>query len=110
MPVSSEQVDIVLRELLWKPTAANRTHMRKALDTAFAASPLMPVPGWQPIATGPTDGTSVLVWDSDFQYVASVWWHEDGVPVWFNGDVRVYATHWMPLPAAPALPTPPEDA
>ncbi len=54
---------------------------------------------WLPIVTAPTDETPVLLWNGwshDMGYVA---WHDhDDKPVWFNGDVTVDATHWMPLP------------
>jgi hypothetical protein len=58
--------------------------------------------GWQPIETAPKDGTDMLVYQNGCFDVASVWWIDDnGDAVWFNGDVVVYPTHWMPLPDPP---------
>lgn len=57
---------------------------------------------WQPIETAPADGTEFLAF-SDGSY--DVAWcgrdKEDGSPNWFNGDVSVRPTHWMPLPEPP---------
>jgi hypothetical protein len=55
---------------------------------------------WQPIETAPREGL-ILVWDGYACDVAETLWESDGAPVWFNGDVTVNATHWMPLPAGP---------
>lgn len=61
---------------------------------------------WKLIETAPKDG-EVLVWDGSGFHVASVWWiGDDGVPVWFNGDAAVSATHWQPLPDPPVNPNP----
>ena len=57
---------------------------------------------WQPIETAPKDGTMFLVWPGDEEHATAYW--EDGV--WrlccccANTDAE--ATHWMPLPPAPA--------
>lgn len=57
---------------------------------------------WQPIETAPRDGTRILVVSGGWHDVAYVGWNDDdGEPVWFNGDVPVQASHWMPLPAPP---------
>jgi hypothetical protein len=56
---------------------------------------------WQPIETAPRDGTEILVWGGGHD-VASVWWQDGDEDVWFNGDVIVHPTHWMPLPKPPA--------
>jgi hypothetical protein len=58
--------------------------------------------GWQSIETAsPEVGTDMLVYGNGFFNVASVGWIDDYGPVWFNGDVVVYPTHWMPLPDPP---------
>lgn len=67
---------------------------------------------WQPIATAPKNGISILVtsdWiDANQPFIPTVtrWvqWIEDGIRVgargnWQSCDYR--PTHWMPLPAAP---------
>lgn len=58
---------------------------------------------WQPIETAPQDcDTYILVFTGYGCDVVSCHWHDDnGQPVWFNGDVTVGATHWMPLPEPP---------
>lgn len=65
---------------------------------------------WRPIETAPKDGTRILVGHSDAVFDA--WWEEGGGngDGWVDGcddryeDLIVYEpTHWMPLPAAPAL-------
>lgn len=57
---------------------------------------------WQPIETAPS-AERILVWGCDWINIASTHWEENGVPVWFNGDVTLEdITHWMPLPAPPS--------
>ena len=66
------------------------------------------VDGWQGIDSAPKvplHGTApeILVYGESGMHVAwSCWGDEAGLPVWFNGDVAVSATHWMPLPAPPS--------
>ena len=58
---------------------------------------------WQPIETAPKDGSRVLVVSGEEYHVAS--WHGDngyGLE-WFNDEIMVPATHWMPLPSPPEL-------
>jgi hypothetical protein len=59
------------------------------------------VMGWQPIETAPVDGTRFLTWDGHWHDVCGLGWYDGDKPIWYNGDVSVDATHWMPLPAAP---------
>lgn len=64
--------------------------------------------GWQPIETAPR-GTEILIWEPRFGVGAGLQFDNDG---WgcgtFNGQViRVYPTHWQPLPAAPKPPEKP---
>ena len=61
---------------------------------------------WQPISTAPTDDEDreILVWDGSGCDVVRIWWWDGGKPVWFNGDVVVKPTHWMPLPSPPDRP------
>lgn len=63
--------------------------------------------GWCPIATAPRDeDVAVLLCDVDQNMKVGwiTWWDENDLPVWWDGEHRVDATHWQPLPA------PPEDA
>ena len=59
---------------------------------------------WYPIETAPKrdEGRDILVWDGFVCDVVNVGWWEGDEPVWFNGDVRVNPTHWMPLPEPPS--------
>lgn len=63
---------------------------------------------WQDISTAPNDDTEVLVFNGHRCDVAWIGWHDEGRPVYFNGDCQVYATHWMPLPSPPKPITPKE--
>ena len=58
---------------------------------------------WQPIGTAPRGiDDEILIYTGFSYHVAHYGWDdEDGNPLWFNGDVAVEATHWMPLPDAP---------
>jgi Protein of unknown function (DUF551) len=57
---------------------------------------------WQPINTAPSDEQeAILVFDGSGFHVAWIGWNEDETPVYFNGNRRVDATHWMPLPEPP---------
>lgn len=54
---------------------------------------------WQPIETGPKDGTEILGWDG--HEVVTVSWCESHE--WSTGYAGFYKiTHWMPLPQPPA--------
>jgi hypothetical protein len=60
---------------------------------------------WQPIETAPRGdpGPDILVWTGwSMDVVRHAWDAEDGSPVFFNGDVAIEPTHWMPLPAPPS--------
>ncbi len=81
------------------------------LDALLAgeASPSLPSRAWQPMETAPKDGTPILVYVlGGAQYV--VWW-QMGDWVFFEKRGGQYSvaepTHWMPLPAAPSLPSAP---
>lgn len=75
----------------------------------FLAAAQVPA-GWQPIATAPKSGTSVLVavskivgeanFDDDDASADGNWyWAQEH---WTDHNARaIYPTHWMPLPAAP---------
>jgi Protein of unknown function (DUF551) len=64
---------------------------------------------WQPIDTAPKDGTWVLVWETGINTKYSpcevARWYEEGSLFeagWRNSVKKlIYATRWMPLPAAP---------
>ena len=67
---------------------------------------------WQPIETAPKDSQSRLVWVPQNRCTYCVTWREDAdyangaAWVIFGGgwrDVIQGATHWMPLPAPPAV-------
>lgn len=71
---------------------------------------------WRPIDSAPRDATDVLVTDGHRVYVAG-WWQEPDEPD-EDGEWTCYMdaiedprcpiepTHWMPLPAPPAPPSP----
>lgn len=71
--------------------------------------------GWQPIETAPKDEDVLLFSDDDG--VRSGYWYdlEPESQFWYAVETqgitggRMKATHWMPLPNPPALPTPRED-
>ena len=59
-------------------------------------------PLWQPIATAPRDGTTILVYEPGF-FQTAAWESDEFRAGWTNaysswlGDI----THWMPLPEGP---------
>lgn len=67
---------------------------------------------WKPIDTAPKDGTHVLVYRSllgKSDCIVEAWWKADvfgdmcwGANGWTYPDFSP-PTHWMPLPAPPAL-------
>lgn len=73
--------------------------------------------GWQPIETAPKDGTRVDLYGSRSgkpRRFTNAWWAEDcwggqllGTHSWCFDQRDVYGkfefTHWMPLPAPPAV-------
>lgn len=66
---------------------------------------------WQPIETAPRDWTDVLVFapeqDGSNTGGVAMGWYDPEVQKWFANDIwgtlTLYPTHWMPLPAAPAI-------
>jgi hypothetical protein len=65
---------------------------------------------WQPIATAPKDGTTVLVWSRGVHfgecYDGWTWANPHRVYEWSDGDCSdmpfdEQPTHWMPLPESP---------
>lgn len=92
----------------------------KAAVDARAAVLARMAPEWRPIESAPRDGTSILTADSDGgMYVVDwcetlnesakasghCWWGTEG-----SGRYGFHTsafTHWMPLPAPPATPSPP---
>ncbi|MDQ0506001.1 hypothetical protein QOZ94_002805 [Xanthobacter agilis] len=84
--------------------------MTDTTDTQSAVS------GWQPIATAPKDGTTVLLWAVS-RVVPGRWSEETYAkrprPLWvtlsgahgllgISWDRDNQPTHWMPLPSPPA--------
>ena len=62
------------------------------------------VRGWRDIATAPTDGGEVLVYVGKSYVGGCVVAVKDTNGDWLDWDGDVWEpTHWMPLPAAPAL-------
>lgn len=109
MPVSNEAIEAVFKSLRdnGAPLPFSE-HMRAALE---AASPLMP--GWQSMDSAPKNGTFVLCAHASghiniMQFSRS----DDPAGFWrtdaFQRSPSWEPTYWKPLPAAPALPTPPE--
>jgi len=88
------------------------------LISAYLAARNAVVMEWQPIETAPRDGREILVW-GEYQQVATARyseWEKRFVASWedssvieyqgdFGTDYKTLATitHWMPLPAPPAL-------
>lgn len=60
---------------------------------------------WRPIETAPLemdgDAPVVLLWNGYVMRVGEHGWTESGKPVFWDGECRVHATHWMPLPEPP---------
>jgi len=86
--------------------AAAQADYEARIRSALAAQ-VQDVAGWQPIETAPHDTNVLLAWtDSTLPCgwkmeagMASWGWRRDGVS---NMSEHGQATHWMPLPAAPA--------
>ena len=55
---------------------------------------------WQPIETGPRDGTVVLCWPRDTEH-ATARWDFDRWAILCCGQGHYDITHWMPLPEGP---------
>ena len=81
------------------------------MDAALtAALPVIERAKWQPIETAPKDGTSILLFASDYPPLSYM-----GVGQWAFADpdlgfvegwfwpFAIRPTHWMPLPVPPAL-------
>ncbi len=56
---------------------------------------------WQPIETAPKDDSVILVYDGAGMHVAWIGWTENEKPVYFDDNVAIRPTHWMPLPEPP---------
>ena len=64
---------------------------------------------WHPIETAPKDGQHLMLGMADEQYVAEGY-YDEAADAWFPPlqsdtdmpDMRIYPTHWMPLPAPPS--------
>jgi len=77
---------------------------------ALYTHPQASEPAWLPIETAPKDGRPVWVRGKNFgeigrglhycwAYFDGVKWYEPG----FESSMLQYLTHWMPIPAAPAI-------
>lgn len=89
-----------------------RANLESAAARADAAEAKLAAEGWQPIETAPKDRKARLVWAQENRCTYCVSWREDlelpGGGGWtiFGGgwrDTIQRVTHWMPLPAPPAL-------
>ncbi len=60
---------------------------------------------WQPIESAPKDeDTDILVMSKQgYAHTAHYGWEDYGIHYWFNGDVAVEPTHWMPMPELPKM-------
>ncbi len=89
----------------------------------LAAQPaVLAVPGWRPIESAPKDGTRILLTDGtsvtegsyynipasidvrrdlDGRYIDQI--EDDGFEGWMDSLGGIGPTHYMPLPAAPAI-------
>lgn len=63
--------------------------------------------GWQPINSAPRDGTRIIGFNADQQFIAIIafddvfqCWVADDEDCWFQGEHET--SHWMPLPNPPA--------
>ena len=66
---------------------------------------------WQPIATAPKDGRTLLLWSRNGGYVIGQWFETGRDGWWVAHAMQITPTHWMPLPAAPTEapePAPPQ--
>jgi len=88
--------------------------LRRGARAAIAA-----MPGWEPIASAPRDGTKVDLWLRIEASPMSMGWSDEfRVPeAWFEVDrwfhyresgakselLTRYITHWMPMPGSPSL-------
>lgn len=68
---------------------------------ALAAAPAVT---WRPIETAPKDGTELLIFDPVDGPARAHWSTHN----WYAGTYVAAPTHWMPLPAPPALNVAPE--
>ena len=91
-----------------------RVPAKVAVERIFAACEeaqpaVLAVPGWRPIESAPKDGTVIILGylpnPRIDRHVYEGKWHElQGWWTSVNGFmVHNDATHWMPLPAAPAI-------
>jgi hypothetical protein len=80
--------------------------MEPRLFAAIASAIRSAEPQWQPIETAPKNGTLFLVATIyDLSSVHEAYWDRDFGGLCFYDRVQCNnATHWMPLPAPPALP------
>ncbi len=85
----------------------------KCLVQLAQAAPVGVERGWQPIESAPTNYDEVLCYKNHDYFTAYYQVHNGGTNghkagEWYaatgDGEDRVYPTHWMPLPAAPAAP------
>ena len=59
--------------------------------------------GWKPIASGPKDGTLVLLCERPFNWIGIGRYdrREAGLPWTLDGGFQVTPSHWMALPKVP---------
>jgi len=74
-------------------------HIEELLNKMEALLSAPVASGWQPIATAPKDGTTILIWDGVDQMVSRCIGPAESD--WATLALCVQPTHWMPLPAAP---------
>ena len=59
---------------------------------------------WQPIVTAP-EATYVMVFLPNAGMTVATMTRDGAVDHWWDGEERVYPTHWMPLPPSPGRAT-----
>ena len=72
---------------------------RSALRAALVA--VQAVPAWLPIESAPKDGSEILVGSLDGSITVAHKGAHDKEFCSDGGYIASWATHWMPLPAAP---------
>lgn len=108
--VSQELIDYMRLSLMHVSAGPYKTRIESQI-AQLASEGSRPPQAWQPIETGPRDGTPVLVGIGGHNpsVTVSIW--DDELQKWLNYPKSHQPTHWMPKPPPPmaegSRPTPP---